>query len=440
MKIDIRRMGNKAWNWLRGAASSFWKVLSRRFWMKLVSLLLAILLWNYVVTTNRLITRSKTISGLSGYVTSQSTLTTYGLALLEDPTELIDNVSVRLEVAQSDYMAVSSENVQVTLDLSKVRTAGTQEVPLKASTSYGKVTDIYPETVTLTFETLDSRVIPVNVTVSGDKSADMWYNVVRTNPSSISVSGAGSIVRRIAQARVATDVTGAEESYVRAEPYVLLDSAGNEVSQTMLTRSSSSITVVTDVYPTKELPISTQIDEVITGRPAEGYAVSAVSIQPESITVAAAQELLDGISELLIEPVSVEGLSQSFTARAKISLLSDFENASAEQVYVNITISEKNVSEWIDDVNISFVGKDENLQLSWQQTPVRVLVTGPRSSVEELKSSGVSVTVDLTGLAAGSHSCELRFPEDSYPGVSFEPETPTITVELTAGLTEQAVD
>ena len=431
MKIDLKQMLEKAWVWIKNAARSFWKVLSRRFWMKLLSLLLAILLWNYVVTSNRLITRSKTLSGLSGYVTSQSTLTTYGLALKDDPTELIDEVSVRLEVAQSDYSAVSADNVQVTLDLSKVRTAGTQEVPLKATTTYGKVEAIYPETVTLTFEPLDSRVIPINVSVGGEKIEDYWYNISRTNPSAITVSGAASIVRSITQARVTTDVSGAEESYVRAEPYVLMDSAGNEVSQTMLTRSSSSITVSTDVYPTKELPISTDIEEVITGRPADGYAVSGVSVQPESITVAADQELLDGISELLIEPISVEGLSQSFTARAKISLLSDFENASAEQVYVNIAISEKNVSEWIENTQISFIGKGESLQLEWQNSPVRVYVTGPRSVVEALKKDGVPITVDLTGLGAGSHSCELRFPTESYPGVSFAPETPAISIVLT---------
>ena len=436
MKIDLKDIFVKSWSWVRNAARGFWKVLSRRFWMKMLSLLLAILLWNYVVTTNRLITRSKTITGLSGYVTSQSTLTTYGLALREDPAGLIDDVSVRLEVPQSDYTSVSAENVQVTLDLSKVRTAGTQEVPLKATTGYGKVTDIYPESVTLTFEPLDSRAIPVNVSLGGEKSDDYWYSIIRTNPSAITVSGAASIVRGITQARVSTDVTGAAESYVRAEPYVLVDGAGNEVSQNMLTRSASSITVMTDVYPTKELPISTDIEEVVSGHPAEGYAVSAVSIQPESITVAAEQELLDGISELLIEPVSVDGLSQSFTARAKISLLSDFENASAEQVYVNITISEKNVSEWIEGSGISFVGKAENLLLEWQQNPVRVYVTGPRSAVEALKKDGIPVTVDLTGLGAGSHSCELRFPVEGYPGVSFEPETPAISIVLTEAKAE----
>ena len=243
-------------------------------------------------------------------------------------------------------------------------------------------------------------------------------------------------MRSISQARVYSDVTGVSESYMRAEPYVLLDNEGNEITQSMLTRSSSSITVVTDVYPTKEIPISTDIADVVTGRVAEGYEVKEIVIQPESITVAAEQELLEGISELLIEPVSVEGLSQSFSARAMISLLSDFKNVSTEQVYVNVTIGEESVSEWVDNVTLSFVGKAENLQLEWQSADIQVYVTGPRSAVEALKQDGIPVTVDLTGLAAGSYSCELRFPTENYPDVTFEPETPALTVTLSEATAE----
>lgn len=81
-----------------------------------------------------------------------------GSALLTDPVEALSDVTVRLEVAQSLYGQVSADNVQVQLDLSSVRTAGTQAVPLRASCTYGRVVDIIPETVTLTFETLDSRL------------------------------------------------------------------------------------------------------------------------------------------------------------------------------------------------------------------------------------------------------------------------------------------
>lgn len=411
-------------------AESFWAILSRRIWMKLLSLLLAILLWNFVVTTNTSITRSKTISGISGYVTSQSALTAYGLAMLTDPTELIADVTVRLEVAQTQYSQVSQDNVQVMLDLSSVRTAGTQQVPLRATCAYGRVTDIMPAAVTLTFETLDSRSVPVNVKLSGTTDDGYWYNVTRTNPSVITVSGAASVVRGISQALVKTDVTGAETSYVRAEAYELLDYSGEEVNRSMLTSPVSSITVMTDVYPTREIPISTDIEDVVAGRVADGYAITEISIQPASITVAADADLLSGINELVIEPVSVDGASQNVSARAKISLLKDFKYASTEQVYVNIIIGEERVSEWIDNVSITFVGKADNLQLDWKQDDIMVYTTGPRSAIEALKKDGIPVTVDLTNLSAGEYSCELRFPTENYPDVSFEPETPAVSLRL----------
>ena len=421
----------RAADWFKAKAKLLWAVSSRNLWMKLLSLLLAILLWNYVVASNTSMTRSKTIYGVNGYVTGQSNLTTYGLALLTDPTELLSDVTVRVDVAQSQYSQFSAENVQVMADLSSVRTAGTQEVPLKAATTYGRVTSILPESVTLTFETLDSRLIPVNAQLSGEKADDYWYNISRTNPSAVTISGAGSVVRSISQARVYTDVTGADESYSRAEPYVLFDSEGNEIDQSRLTRSASSITVVTDVYPTREIPISTSIEDVVTGRVADGYAITEITIQPESITVAADETLLESISELLIEPVSVEGLKQSFSARAKIAELSDFKNVSNQQVYVNITIDEQDVSEWIDNTSLTFVGKAENLQLDWQYKQIQVYVTGPRSAVEALKKDGIPITVNLTDYTAGSYSCSLQFPTENYPDVTFEPETSAINVTLT---------
>ena len=430
MKTDFKAVFDKVRAWLRDKGRNIWIVISRHWGMKLLSLLLAILLWNYVVTSNQLITRSKTITGLTGYVTSQATLTTYGLALPENPVELLDDVSVRVEVSQSYYSQVSPDNVQVTLDLSKVRTAGTQEVELKATSSYGRVTGIYPSSVTLDFEPLDSRSVPVNVAITGERSEDTWYNVSRTNPSVLTVSGAASKVRSISQAKASTDVTGADSSYMRAEAYTLLDANGNEIDQSMLTRSSSSITVVADVYPTKDIPVSKETADVVVGRPAEGYVISDISIQPESITVAAGQELLDDISQLLIEPISVEGAKRSVSARARVATLSDFKYTSSQQVFVNITIAEKDVSQWVENAQLSFIGKAENLTLEWQKNPVRVYVTGPRSEVEELVKTGVPVTVDLTGLAEGTHSCELRFPTESYPELSFEAETPSISITL----------
>ncbi len=429
--MQIKELFEKFRKWAAPHAKRLWAICSRRLWMKLLSFLLAILLWNYVVTSNTNITRTKTITGLDGYVTGQSTLATYGLAIKNDPSEEIDGVTVRLEVPQASFGKVSAENIQVTLDLSSIRAAGPQEVFLRASTTAGRVTEIIPEKVTLNFEQLDSRSIPVNVQFEKDADSDMWYNVIRTNPANITVSGAGSVVRSIAQARVNADTVEEDGTFVRTETYVLLDNEGNEISNEMLTRSSSSITVMAEAYPTRELPVSKLIEDVVSGKPAEGYEVSSITFQPETITVAADQELLDGISEFKIEPVSVDGMSQSFSATARIPMLSNFKYVSTEQVYVNIGITEEDIGAWVDNTSIDFIGKADNLLLDWSGDNMQVHLTGGRSDVEALMEDGIEITIDLSGLGAGTHSCELLFPTDEYPDVLFTPETPKLQLTLT---------
>jgi len=429
-------MKNKFFDKARGVfrfvgalAGNAWRMCSKNLGWKLLSLLMAVLLWHFVVTTNTSITRTKSVTGLTGYISGQSTLNTYGLAMLENPTEELSDISVLIEVSQSDYAYPSEDNVQVTLDLSSVRTAGTQEVPLKASSAYGKVVRIMPDSVPMTFEPLDSRIVPVNVQITGDDGKGMWYNVNRSNPSSLTISGAASVVQKIVSAYVYVDAAGAENSFTAAEEYTLMDGAGNLISQSMLNRSASSISVNVGVYPTKEIPISTEISSVVLGEPAEGYIVESISIQPQTISVAAEQELLDRLEELRIQPISVEGRSQSFSARADVATLTAFRNLSAEEVFVNINIVEETIGAWVEDVTISYVGKDENLTIDAEES-VRVYITGPRSDVEALQEAGFMATVDLAGLSAGVHHPQMVFPVETCPEITFTPEMSELEVVL----------
>lgn len=412
------------------AVRAVWRLVAHNFGLKLLSLLVAILMWNFVITSNSSITRTKTVTGLTGYVSNQSILSSaYGLALLEDPAEQLTDISVIIEVSQAEFSNVTGDNVQVTLDLTNARRAGVQEIPLKATTSYGRIVRIIPSTVSLSLETLDSRVIPVNVKTGGRPEKDRWYKVNRSNPQSLTIKGPASVVQGIASASVNIDVTGARSSFTAAEKYSLLDSNGKEIPQNLLERSASSISVSMDVYPTKEIAIDANLDSIISGEPAEGYVVESVTIQPDALTVAAEQELLDSIDTLHVDPISVEGASRSFSARTEVSRLSSFKSISAEEVYVSVTIAEETASAWLEDVRISYMNKGEGLRIAASQESVRVYVTGPRSTVEKLQQSGLMAMVDLSGLGAGAHSLSITFP-DTYEDVVFTPEIGEIKVEL----------
>lgn len=409
-----------------------WAAMSRHTLLKLLSFVFAIMLWSYVISSSPSITRNKTIGGLTGYVSGQATLEIYKLALLTDPTDALSDISVEVEVSQSSYAQVTSDNVQVTLDISSVRTAGTQEVSLKATSSYGKVVSIYPSTLTLTFEALDSRSVPAQVQRTNEAETGYWYNTTLVNPQQITVTGATSLIQNISHATVICDVGGRTAYFMTAQRFALIDSAGAEIPQTMLNTSASSINVGVDIYPTKELEISTATDDVLVGQVADGYQIESITIQPETVTVAADQELLDGIDKLVISPIAIDSPSQSFTKRATISGLTDFKYISSEQVYVTVQIAEETTSAWIEDVYINFPGynKDQYI-LTWQRNTIAVHVTGPRSKVEDLMEKGLTATADLSGLGEGAHTVPIEIDDDNYPDIVFEPEVSEVEVTLT---------
>lgn len=408
--------------------------LSYNLGMKLLSLLLAILLWNYVINSNTSITLNKTVYNITGVISGQTALADNKLALTEDPAQALTGISVTVEAPQAYYSRVSPDNIQVTLDLSNVRSPGTQEVPLRASSTYGRVRSISPDAVTVHLETLDSRNVAVNSTFVR-QAEGYWYNVTRTNPTMLTVSGAASVVQSIASARVTANVSGLSSSVVTAVPYVLLDSAGNEIPQTLLKCSTSSVSLSIDIFPCREIPVSTDPASVLTGSPAEGYVLQSVSVQPESIQVAAERELLDSLDALMIEPVSIEGANQSFSARAKVSQLSDFKNVSSEQVYVNIGIAEASVKSYVDNVKVQFVGKAENLIATYE--PLGVFVTGPQSQVEALQESGLNVAVDITGYEDGYYLLDPSIEEERYPDLVFESEAVSVTLTSINSETEE---
>lgn len=399
--------------------------ISNNLGYKLLSLLLAILLWNYVIASNSSITRNKTIYNLTGTVSGLSTLSDNKLALSESPEEALSGITVTVEAPQADYSRVSADNVQVALDLSSVRAVGTQEVPIRATSSYGRVRSISPEMLTLTFEHLDSRNVAVNSVIEG-QTEGYWYNVSRSNPSTLTISGAASVVQSITSARVVADVEGMTDSTITARPYVLLNANGKEIPQDMLNCSTSSISVSVDIYPCRDIPVSTDLQSIITGIPAEGYEVQSVTIQPQSIQVAAEKELLDSLDQLVIEPVSVEGATQSLSAKSTVTQLSNFKNVSSEQVYVNVTIAEETVQEYIDNVRVIFTGKAENLIASYDQLGVEV--TGPRSAVEQLREEGVTVSVDLKGLGEGYYILSPKIDEEAYEGFTIMSEAASVTL------------
>lgn len=404
--------------------------LTTRLGFKLLSIALAVLLWVIVVYNDESITRSRTLNGLSALLNGQNSLSSNSLALTENPlTELSGNITVELDVPQAQYSLVNENNVRVWLDLSSIRTAGTQLVPLNVTCTYGTVKNVFPSTVQVDVEALDSRSVPLNATLSG-RDQSYWYNIRSLNPSTITVSGASSIVQNIAQGRLEVDVTNISEATARAYPFTLYDYSGNEVSQDLLSRTSSSVTASIEVFPTKELTVSCDLEDIIQGRVADGYEVKSISVSPPTITVAADQSLLDSLTEIAIEPIEVESVNRSFTVRRSISKLSDIRYFSTEQVYVTVEIAESVDSVALSNVPVVLLNTPDHLEVTDTPDTINVRITGAVSEISDLTVDMLQATVDLSQATAGVNSYPVQISVPGRPNLTFEITPSTLPVSL----------
>ena len=248
------------------------------FWLKVFSLLIAMGLWSYVLTNDATITRERTLTNLYVSTTNQSTFDGRSLALTQSLSDILPQVRVSVEVTQSDYYKITSNNVRVELDLSRVRETGEQTVPLTASTVYGEVTGIYPESVTLDVDTLEKRDVQVEVQLKG-ASDDHWYSTPTSNPAIITVSGPASQVEQVTNARAVMDLTDVDTTgtITRAVSFTLLDESQNEISYPTLTLSSNSVITSVDAYPLKSVPVETDQAKIITGSVPNGYQIESLA-------------------------------------------------------------------------------------------------------------------------------------------------------------------
>ena len=415
-KATLRRIGKAARNFL-----------SRDLGLKLLSVVFALFLWSFVITANPNITRMKTVTGIEASVSGQATLTYRGLALLTDVSGQLSDVTVRVNAPQASYSLVSDSNVRVELDLTSIRTTGKQRVNLTGRTVYGEIVQIWPEYIDLEVETLDQRYIPVNVQLVNADTSAYWYSL-KANPMQVTISGPTSIVQTVSSASVTVDATDVTSSQSRAEQFALLTAQGEEVTAT-LTRSTSSITVNMDVYPSKVVPIASDPEDILSGEVPMGYEITSVVVTPDTAVIAAEQSLLDSINELTFSKIDVSNRTASFTRTLNLSSLNGLKYMSTDQTTVNVTISEIETTRRFQDVAVSLVNKPDALNATTDISTVSVVVTGPYSQVQALHSSDIIATVELTGLEKGEYELPIYVTVDNLPGL-FCTATPS-----TAGVT-----
>ena len=418
-----------------------WHMLRHNLGWKVLALFLAVALWAGLITQDPTLTRERTFTEVPVNIIGADTLKRNGYIVVSDLNTVPPAVRMKVDVPQKEYANVAAVNYNVRIDLSRVTAPGKQTMKISATSSsaYGTVVEIVPDSLELEVEEYVTRYrIPVTVVREGEPPQNYYSANPTPNPPTVAISGPKTLVDRVSRAIATYDQSTlpAREGLVRSGvDFVLVDAAGTQINSSLVQVTSESVIlgkVIVEqmLYSTKTIDLSQAA--LTTGTPGEGYRVKSVSVTPSQIVAAGRSEVLAQVEKLFLEsPVNINGATESFTGVIKVRQPAEIENLSFTSVTVTVEIEPVSISRSFDNLRIDTLGLASGLALSVDKPRAGVTISGPKLWLDKLRSSNVTLSADLTGLAAGVHNVPLLCTVADSEHIKYDYATDPAIVQVT---------
>lgn len=321
-------------------------------WLKVLAILISIMLWAGLISQDESITRDKTFQNVAVTVTGSDALKSNSMIVVSDLSELLNDVSITAAVPQKQYERAEASVYNVRLDLSRIKGTGEQEVKLQStnSSTYGKVVSTNPASIKVLVEDYAVRQrIPVSISPLENVPEGWYVSTPSVDPALIAVSGPRSIVQNISRAKAqisADDIEWKEGQIVTSSSIQLYNSKQELVESPLISMTSSNLTIDSVLIELNILPMMTfSTGDLIqtTGTVADGYFIRNIRISPETVTVAARQEVLEQMTDLSLErnTINVKNLKETTPFQLKVQKPSEDSILSNETITVTVEIEEE---------------------------------------------------------------------------------------------------
>ncbi|MBX6350048.1 MAG: hypothetical protein IRZ11_00880 [Clostridia bacterium] len=281
-------------------------------WIKVASVVIAVLLWVNVVGPPR----SSPLAPVQA--TAQNVPVEWrhlpdglSVARLDPP---VVAVTFRAPATIADGLGPGSFAAFVDLrDAEAGRLAFNVDVAVPAQV---QLVSVEPQRVTVTLAAVSAREVPVTVRVSGQPADGFRAGAARATPEAVEVSGPTAAVAAVASVVATADVAGREADLTVDAPLTAVDADGDPVEGVALDPATARVTVPVAAWAEKVVPVEASL----AGEPAAGYRVERVGVEPAEVRLSGPKEALDAIASVYAQPLDVAGRDADLEAKVGLIL------------------------------------------------------------------------------------------------------------------------
>jgi len=272
--------------------------------LKILSLVLAIALW-YMI----------------GNIDDPVTIDTYTIPVQIINSDVLKSNDKAYEITEGEMVTftvrgktsilnkLKEHDFKAEADLEKLSLVNS--VPIDVTVSrYANEVDITLGIVNTLKVNIENRVeamLPVVVETEGTVGEGFDIGTKTSSPNMVEVAGSESMIHRLKEIRVVVNVNNAVQDINARQSVKFYDRNGDEVDATMIDCETKLVSVMVDLWKTKEIPVILKTE----GTPAAGFGISAFDYEPKTVVIAATDEMLDSITELKMESLKVEGANSN---------------------------------------------------------------------------------------------------------------------------------
>lgn len=370
--------------------------------MALISALFALAIWMYVVTA---------VSPNSDKNFYNVPVVTQGEALLQERGLMITGTdvyttSLHLGGSRIDLNKLSSSNITVTMDVSKIYEVGTHNLmysvtfPGDVASNAITVLSKNPSVVEVVVEERISKPVPLDIQYTGTQAEGYVADKdnVEQDVKDVIVSGPKSVVDQITTAIISLDLEGRSESISDKYTYTLCNAAGQPVDAKLVVTDVAEVNLTLRIMRLKEILLTLNVVEG-GGATVEN---SVIHIDPPTIQIASSDALLAGLNSLELDVINLEEIEEDTVLTIPIKLPEGITNETGvTEATVSITFPELK-TRTMTVKNIQAINVPQGFRADLITRALEVVVRGPQKKIEDLQNDVITVIVDFTNAQAGT--------------------------------------
>ncbi len=383
------------------------------FVLRILSIIIAVIIW-FALSITQYPTISRSISNIPVTFSLDGTQAEEkGLSVLNK--EDIEDISVDVEIKGMNYEigGYTASDLIASVDLSSVTKEGTYELDIDVRSSHPTdrvtITSITPATVSVSFDKITEKTIPVTVDAPL-VTAEEGYTLRDTTvtPNELTIEGPQNEIDKISKATIdlKTSMKITEETIINADTFTFYDEDDNVVTPNGVTlKNTKSFDVDFVVYKKKTLCLNVAFENTSTTFDKSSLPMT---LSEDELSIATPDLESEGEEDITIGTIDLTEVDLTNKYTFVVPLDDDEVNMSGEdQVTVSFDPTGYSSKEMtVSSDNFVLLNKPSGKDVTFETKKLSgVTVYGPESVISKLTAEDLYMQVDLSGVQAnGSYS------------------------------------